>query len=84
MEIVSQLEIADVIFRRKRSNDRKYVCGSQAKVTPEFFWISDMFHLRVVDITDTLTRKLERRRKETRLNSVAPLSTGLNFEDNPN
>ena len=30
-EIVSQLEIADVIFRRKRSNDRKYVCVSQAK-----------------------------------------------------
>ena len=29
-EIVSQLEIADVIFRRERSNDQKYVCCSQA------------------------------------------------------
>ena len=30
MEIVSQLEITDVISRRKRSDDRKYVCSSQA------------------------------------------------------
>ena len=43
-----------------------------------------MFHLRIFDFTDTLTRKLEQRRKVKRLNTVAPLSTGLNFEDNPN
>ena len=29
-EIVLPLGFADVIFRRERSDDRKYVCGSQA------------------------------------------------------
>ena len=29
-EIVLSLMFADVIFRRERSDDRKYVCGSQA------------------------------------------------------
>ena len=29
-EIVLPLMFADVIFRRERSDDRKYVCGSQA------------------------------------------------------
>ena len=55
-----------------------------SEVNPELFWINYMFHLRIFDFTDTLTRKLERRRKVKRLNAVAPLSTGLNFEDNPN
>ena len=31
MEIVLALGFADVIFRRERSDDRKYVCGSQAR-----------------------------------------------------
>lgn len=30
MEIVLPVTFKDVIFRRKRGNDRKYVCGSQA------------------------------------------------------
>ena len=36
MEIVLQLEIADVIFRRERSDDRKYVSSSQAKSKAPF------------------------------------------------
>ena len=31
-EIVLSLMFADVIFRRERSDDRKYVCGSQATI----------------------------------------------------
>ena len=31
MEIVLALGFADVIFRSERSDDRKYVCGSQAR-----------------------------------------------------
>ena len=42
-----------------------------------------MFHVRNFDFTEILTRKLERRRKVKTLNPVAPLSTRLNFEDNP-
>lgn len=30
MEIVLPVTFTDVIFRRKRGSDRKYVCGSQA------------------------------------------------------
>ena len=55
-----------------------------SEVNPDLFWIRDMFHLRIFDFTDTLTRKLERRRKVKRLNPVAPLSTRLSFEDNLN
>ena len=36
MEIVLQLEIADVIFLRERSDDRKYVSSSQAKSKAPF------------------------------------------------
>ena len=35
MEIVFSLGFADAIFRRERSDDRKYVCGSQARESPE-------------------------------------------------
>ena len=34
MEIVLQLEFADTIFRRERSDDRKCVCCSQASPAP--------------------------------------------------
>ena len=33
-EIVLQLEFADAIFRRERSDDRKCVCRSQASTAP--------------------------------------------------
>ena len=33
MEIVLLLGFADAIFRRERSDDRKCVCASQAKLT---------------------------------------------------
>ena len=35
MEIVLPLGFADVIFRRERSDDRKYVCGSRASYYTE-------------------------------------------------
>ena len=36
-EIVLLLGFADVIFRRERSDDRKYVCASQANFFVHFF-----------------------------------------------
>ena len=44
-EIVLSLVFADVIFRRERNDDRKYVCGSQASFIEEtiFYYYSNLF-----------------------------------------
>ena len=47
-EIVLPLGLPDVIFRRERSDDRKYVCGSQANFSYVFDFLSFPFLIFVV------------------------------------